>query len=135
MSTARFMLKLFSVASVAGAGTALLYGATKWKTGTNTQTGIINNTGKKGLFIKTYEMDVQRSEVSNGNPRNNMDMSLYGDQELIKKAQQYCEEGTFVKIKYDRFFLLNPFKASSPRMVTDIEAVTKTPGFEIKTKK
>ena len=120
MSSTRIMLSIFGA-------TSAYFVATKWKVATITQTGVINNAGAQGIFIKTNEMNLQRSEVANGNPDNDMPMSLYGNQELIKKAQKYCEEGAFVKVKYDKFFAANPFKASSSRKVLDIEEVTKAP--------
>ncbi|MDX1902348.1 MAG: hypothetical protein SFW66_10185 [Gammaproteobacteria bacterium] len=114
---------LAGTAAVGAVGTLGLYLGTKWKVASNVQTGIIANTGRQGLLIKTNELSLQRSHVSTGHIDGDMHMSLYRNKDLAEKAKEYCQQAQFVCVRYDEYFLRNPFFAESARRVRSIEPV------------
>ncbi|MDX1902462.1 MAG: hypothetical protein SFW66_10780 [Gammaproteobacteria bacterium] len=103
--------------------------AAKWKISSGTQTGVINNVGKRGAFFETNEMTLNPGEFSNGNRLNSMEMSLHDNKKLFKKANEFCNKGSFVKVEYDRFFGVDPRKGLSSRVVTNIEEI-RTPTYK-----
>jgi len=129
MSTARltkFFLGMTGVSS-------LLYGATKFQIGTNeTERGVIEHVitdkDKHGNFINNNTMYFQHVSQPGSaslidmvaNMRDHQPMDLRGDPELIKKAQEYCDNKTIVEVKYDQFLAGNPFTGKPSRRANDI---------------
>lgn len=100
-----------------------LFLAAKSKTGIYVQMGTINNVNKHGLIKKTDEIKVL-SAKSLGTKKDFINMSLYGNTELINKARDYCDHQTPVKITYKQNAFFNFFtKAQSPRRVLSIGPV------------
>lgn len=130
MSTSRILQGVAIAAGVAG-GTGLIAGTrvllSKWEIGSNQQTGVICNTGERGLFVKTNEMTLQKSEVANGTHKSEMEFSLYENKNLKEKADLYCAEGTFVRVSYKKYYSAPWFAAGSSRRVTSIEPVNRSP--------
>jgi hypothetical protein len=120
MSTTRFILGLFGGAcAVAGVRSGL----SNLQVANSTQTGVITNTGERGIFVKTTEMSIQRGQYSTSHVENDMNFSLYGDKDLIEKAKKYNESATLVNITYDQYFSTPLFAAESPRKVKEIKPV------------
>nr|MBI4157176.1 hypothetical protein [Candidatus Woesearchaeota archaeon] len=99
------------------------------------RTGMINKISKKGLIWKTYEGQMALEGIVSDGQRmgaNVWDFSIDNQarnkeniEELAKKAQEYLESGTQVKVRYREVLWGWPWRGSTDYYIQAVEPVEK----------